>query len=226
MTFARGEAETARQEAETAQREAVSASRKVTTLQEQLEESDSQLVELQKQQHTVTMELELQCLHDRETLRKEFDRERKLMRETREQELLETREWRKEIVSERDQLRDRVERLEEQLACQCPGLEEGTLTDTRGLHAAEELDIPHAPGTGDEAEICVSGSGEQPQQEMEDLRTQLEDDAHPPPTQSTVVDSSPVRIVHFTQVKEGSHNKGLSPSPPAVRGKSKNGWLE
>ena len=220
LTFARGEAETARQEAETAQREVVSASRKVTTLQEQLEESDSQLVELQKQQHTVTMELELQCLRDRETLRKEFDRERKLMRETREQELLETREWRKEIVSERDQLRDRVERLEEQLARQCPGLEEGSLTDTRRLHAAEELDISHAPGTGDETEIRVSGSREQPQQEMEDPRTQLEDDAHPPPTQSTVVDSSPVRTVHFTQENEESHDKGLSPSPPGIVGAS------
>ena len=142
------------------------------------------------------------------------------MRETREQELLETREWRKEIVSERDQLRDRVERLEEQLACQCPGSEEGSLTDTRGLHAAEELDIPHAPGIGDEAEIHVSGSGEQRQQEMEDPRTQLEGDAHPPSAQPTVVDSYPIRTVHFTQENEGSHNKGLSPSPPGIVGAS------
>ena len=136
------------------------------------------------------------------------------------QELLETREWRKEIVSERDQLRDRVEWLEEQLARQSPGLEEGSLTDTRGLHAAEELDVPHAPGTGDQAEIRVSGSGEQHQQELEDPRTQLEDDTHPPSTQSTIVDSLPVRTVNSTQENEGSHNNGLSPSPPGIVGAS------
>ena len=73
---------------------------------------------------------------------------------------------------------------------------------------------------GVQAEIRMSGSGEQPQQELEDPRTQLEDDAHPPSTQSTIVDSSPVHTVHFTQEKEGSHNEDLSPSPPGIVGAS------
>lgn len=202
LTFARGDAETARQDAETTRNTAAVASREVEAMREQLEESDRQLEDLQKQQQTVTMEFELKLLRDRETLRQEFDAERKQIREAHEHEMQEVREWRKEIITEKNRLRDHVKRLEE---CQRRVRDPITVCEPC---TATEID------TGMISLNVTDKQQSQNEQSQQETTTQHSKEDSPPSVELTASNTATIPTVHFQLDNEGSS----SPTPSVVTG--------
>lgn len=103
-----------RKDAEEAHSEAETVRREVLTVQDQLEEATVHLSDMQRDQQTANMELELQKLREMEELRRDFDQECRQHREAREREVNETRECRNDMIVERNQQQELVDQLKEQ----------------------------------------------------------------------------------------------------------------
>lgn len=100
-----------RKDAEEAHSEAETVRREVLTVQDQLEEATVHLSDMQRDQQTANMELELQKLREMEELRRDFDQECRQHREAREREV---NECRNDMIVERNQQQELVDQLKEQ----------------------------------------------------------------------------------------------------------------
>jgi chromosome segregation ATPase len=138
LTFTRGEIETAREDADIARRQA-------ETAREEVETVTSRMTVLERESHTVCLEVELDKLREMESLRREFDAEQRQLRQDCERDAREFKEWRKELTSERDHLRAYVEQLREELTDS--GDHDGQGSVDKGVHDPVPAEPPVAsPG--------------------------------------------------------------------------------